>query len=1084
MSNGKQQDSEEFLTALFTELKWELWDVDDSIFKLFYGKEKIVRKFLHTADGNCHRCKKVGRMDDEEFLTLKLTIPVSSEPIPLSHLTRDYFGEQTTQFFMKCSNCCKCVANCPLTGQCKQLPAVMENHLIRSSQLLFIQLKRFKPVDKTKILTKIVPELMLELPSCHKYSLEVVLSHHGTVSTAGHFTTMVKDKESWISCNDSSCKRIDESKVKSASSENYIFIYRKLSEDHQRQFFEPSNIWKEVPVWQSIPPGCVGDLNLKTGKLYAKIDENYKKPDCLNKVSPTQQSNAGRENNNSRNVRPSTRSQQATAQYQYRPDSRNKESTSSGKKESTNLINDDCTNLRNEDSTHLRNEEGTNGRNQEETSMRNREETDIRNEEETNVRKQKSTSLARNDDMLVEPSFTGIKKFNSYFRFPNNDGWTWQSFKKKIKGQNRFKCTECSAQKLKYKSKDQLKQTKHDMQQRPITVKYEVPHSCNGQPTFENICDSRITQKDERRNKIESKKEIHPQKEGCRLDNETEVSSPKEGDRIMDETEINLSKEVDKIGNETETIPQTEGDQLENAQEIFTDVDYFYDINVPVVVEQEIEANNSKNVASPHSVGTSKDIDWFPDEWFPEEELASIEGIRRDSLPINGMQLTSKEHISETEMEDAGNKSILTDADIIINNNGKRPNDQVYIDEFENKKKKVTKGKGENEESNLQKEKMDEIKVLRISGIEEIVENVVEGTAYLIPGAKTKPKISRINFKWGPNQPGRKGLSSYKCTGISFRCQNCDVPCSKNLDKCSQCLGPFKEIHCRASKYMFYCDGNCNRKIWNNPCCESKEEKLVIFYPSPHSCDVKNKYCEVKNENDILLNMNVFNESEENIYDVKVLKKLPFDISGNQLCLISLADGDTNIENMVKDGRRYKKSLKTNNSVFNNIFGKNMENKVRLYKCRGTNYCFNSECSFLKRFEAINQVQFDVKQGEKYCVSCGEMMHSINCEARKYIAHDERFIVVKHMGTHECPARSTYETEIVAEIENYFAINGLSTPFQAVVNHLNQKLDLENAEEAIQDLVKLSLKKWTIKNAKRKVIKRQNPYGPTLQVGI
>ena len=55
LSNGKQQDSEEFLTALFTELKWELWDVDDSIFKLFYGKEKIVRKFLHTADGNCQK---------------------------------------------------------------------------------------------------------------------------------------------------------------------------------------------------------------------------------------------------------------------------------------------------------------------------------------------------------------------------------------------------------------------------------------------------------------------------------------------------------------------------------------------------------------------------------------------------------------------------------------------------------------------------------------------------------------------------------------------------------------------------------------------------------------------------------------------------------------------------------------------------------------------------------------------------------------------------------------------------------------------------------------------------------------------
>ena len=49
-----------------------------------------------------------------------------------------------------------------------------------------------------------------------------------------------------------------------------------------------------------------------------------------------------------------------------------------------------------------------------------------------------------------------------------------------------------------------------------------------------------------------------------------------------------------------------------------------------------------------------------------------------------------------------------------------------------------------------------------------------------------------------------------------------------------------------------------------------------------------------------------------------------------------------------------------------------------------------------------------------------------------------------------------HETDIVNEIENYFSINGLSTPFEAVVNHLNKKMDLENAEKEIKDLVSSS----------------------------
>ena len=92
--------------------------------------------------------------------------------------------------------------------------------------------------------------------------------------------------------------------------------------------------------------------------------------------------------------------------------------------------------------------------------------------------------------------------------------------------------------------------------------------------------------------------------------------------------------------------------------------------------------------------------------------------------------------------------------------------------------------------------------------------------------------------------------------------------------------------------------------------------------------------------------------------------------------------------------------------------------------------------------------------------------------------------MVKHEGNHECPSRTTYETNIVTEIENYFALNGTSTPFQAVVNHLNQKLNFENAEKEIQELVKYNLKKWTVKNAKAKVKKHQNPHGPTIEVRL
>ena len=377
-----------------------------------------------------------------------------------------------------------------------------------------------------------------------------------------------------------------------------------------------------------------------------------------------------------------------------------------------------------------------------------------------------------------------------------------------------------------------------------------------------------------------------------------------------------------------------------------------------------------------------------------------------------------------------------------------------------------------------------DVKCINILAANEINEDIDCGTAYFLPENTLKPKISRKKYSWGTNQPGKKGLSSYKCKGVSQKCINCNSSFYDKSGVCKHCKSELKEVQCKAAKYIFVCEGKCSRKIWNNLCCQTKESKLVILYPTPHTCCYQSSFKIVESENDLLANLDIYNTSQANKYDIVKTERLPFDIDGNKIYLLSKTD-KYDIDDLVKDGRRYKKYVKTTNFTFNDIFVKRMESKVRLYKCRGTMYCFNVGCPFRLRFDAVNQVQFDVKSnGDKCCVSCGEIMVSIDCNARKYVVIDDHFVLVKHEGTHECPPRSIFETNIVMEIEQYFAINGLSTPFEAVVNHLNRKLDFSNSEKDIQDLIKISLKKWTMKNVKAKVKRSQNPYGPTIQVNI
>ena len=648
-------------------------------------------------------------------------------------------------------------------------------------------------------------------------------------------------------------------------------------------------------------------------------------------------------------------------------------------------------------------------------------------------------------EMLVGQDFTGLKQFSTNLGYPDNDGFKWEEFKKKRKGSTRYKCIECDAEKIKYKTQTQLKQTRFTMQNNPITVKYNMSHSCNSQPAIKNI----LTRTFHNRTKS-TKKTVN------------DIGTNTLGETL-----------IDSENSETYSIDLNDGDDS-NAQKDAI----IQSFSPPCKAEMDSREVESVALAQDYSYTHEEDIDLaslLEDDWDVtdtgvthsedadfDDEICNVDDILSESIPLESQQCDNNAMTFDTENSEENTDHQINDNEISDKEKGSNNDAPKLIEKGKSAEAGMKKTNSRNEvciEDEETKDETNEIKIVTVSTLDEIVEQVNQSTAYMIPNTSTKPKINRKMYQWGPNQPGRKGLSYYKCAGTSGA-----------------------KAPCKASKYMFHCNGICNRKVWDNLCCKTAQEKLVILYLEPHTCEIKNQFCEVNNLDDMFANLQVLNENEKNKYEVIQAKKLPFDITGNKLYLIEMEEGDANIENFIKDGRRYDKSFNSKNSAFNKVFGKRMENKVRLYKCRGTNYCFNTECPFLRRFEAINQVQFDIKDGEKHCVSCGEAMHSLNCDAKKYVAHDEKYIVVKHEGHHECPPRSTYETDIVNEIENYFSINGLSTPFEAVVNHLNKKMNLENAEKEIKDLVSFSLKKWTMKNAKRRVIKRQNPYGPTLQV--
>ena len=143
LANGGQQDAEEFLRTLIEQLMVELPAGHYFLPSLqsFWGEEKNIRKFLDTPDGKCPRCMTYPGSSEEPFFTMKVKVLDYNCKFTLSSLVDRYYAENTDRVDMKCSNCCPHPSNCPLTGICRQRPAISQTVMTRSPKYLIVQLQ-------------------------------------------------------------------------------------------------------------------------------------------------------------------------------------------------------------------------------------------------------------------------------------------------------------------------------------------------------------------------------------------------------------------------------------------------------------------------------------------------------------------------------------------------------------------------------------------------------------------------------------------------------------------------------------------------------------------------------------------------------------------------------------------------------------------------------------------------------------------------------------------------------------------------------------------------------------------------------
>ena len=230
LSSGQQEDADEFIHALLEVLNQELRENRgyQRVRALLQGQMGLQVKFKDNLPvGTCMICKKFRpRYQQEEFLSLMLTVPITEQVLTVQSLLNNYFKD-SDQHWISCPKCCKCKPKCTDVGPCKQL-AVTERTIKEAPTVILVQFLRFAGgVAEPKVQTLVRAEPTLRLLDFMDYELEATLDHIGASLVSGHYVSKVRDGKAgrWQMHNDTAVTTIRSEAV--TSRDNYFLMYRR-----------------------------------------------------------------------------------------------------------------------------------------------------------------------------------------------------------------------------------------------------------------------------------------------------------------------------------------------------------------------------------------------------------------------------------------------------------------------------------------------------------------------------------------------------------------------------------------------------------------------------------------------------------------------------------------------------------------------------------------------------------------------------------------------------------------------------------------------------------------------------------------
>ena len=191
LSNGEQQDAEEFLRSLFNVLEKEFKLINSTsgldLLNKFHGIEQTEKWF----EKECKICHYKPENRSVPFFNLTLFI-VDCGNKNLQNLIDDHFHQLET-LQMRCA----CVPHKPNSNVFKK------THVDKEPKYLVIELRRYLTREDSKSTNTIHADQQIFLKSHgNKYELASVIDHDGLSISGGHYTAQVYDGKCWTNASE------------------------------------------------------------------------------------------------------------------------------------------------------------------------------------------------------------------------------------------------------------------------------------------------------------------------------------------------------------------------------------------------------------------------------------------------------------------------------------------------------------------------------------------------------------------------------------------------------------------------------------------------------------------------------------------------------------------------------------------------------------------------------------------------------------------------------------------------------------------------------------------------------------------